>query len=74
MITKLGIVAGEILTVLEEKQKPVSLEEVEAKIQHSNDIILMAFGWLVREGHVHIRQKDDKLYICCSSEDKTHCP
>ena len=74
MIIRLGIIAGEILTLLEESEKPICVEEVKSLIQYPDDIILMAFGWLVREGHIHVRQKDNKRYICCSSEDKVHCP
>ena len=74
MIMKLGVIAGEILTVLEKTQRPVCLEEVESLIEYSNNVILMAFGWLVREGYVYIREKDNKLFICCSSSDQVHCP
>ncbi|MCK5178967.1 MAG: winged helix-turn-helix domain-containing protein [Candidatus Omnitrophica bacterium] len=74
MITRLGIIAGEILTVLEKTKRPIDLEEVESLIEYSNDTIMMAFGWLIREGHIHVHQKENKFYICCSSDDKVHCP
>jgi len=74
MIMKLGIIAGEILTILEDIKRPLCLKEVKTLIHYPDDIILMAFGWLVREGHIHIRQRDNNVYICCSSDDKVHCP
>ena len=74
IITELGIIAGEILNILQEIERPVCLEEVESLINYPKDIIIMAFGWLVREGHIHVRQKDNKRYICCSLDDRVHCP
>jgi len=74
MVIRLGIIAGEILTMLEEIEGPVCVEEGESLMQYPNDIILMGLGWLVREGHIHVRQKDNKHFICCSSEDRVHCP
>lgn len=47
MIIKLGIIAGEILTVLGRGKRPIDLEEVETLIEYPNDTILMAFGWLI---------------------------
>ena len=74
MIIQLGIVAGEILTKLENVQRPIDLEEIESSIEYPNDTILMALGWLIRVGHIHVHPIDEKLYICCSSNDKVHCP
>ena len=74
MITRLGIIAGEILIVLEEINRPITLDEVEHLISYPIELTLMAFGWLVREGHIHVQNRDNKLYICCSPKDKIHCP
>ena len=74
MIIKLGIIAGEILTVLEDVKRPIDLEEVESLIEQPTNIILMAFGWLIRQGHIHIHQRDNTFYICCSVDDKARCP
>jgi len=74
MVIRLGIVAGEILTVLEKTKRPIDLEEIETLIEYPNDTILMAFGWLIREGHIHVHPNNDKLFICCSSDDQVHCP
>ncbi|MFC1703623.1 winged helix-turn-helix domain-containing protein [Candidatus Omnitrophota bacterium] len=51
MITKIGIVAGEIWHYLEE-HKEAKLSDLSEKLEKSRDAILMAVGWLSREGHV----------------------
>lgn len=74
MITKLGIIAGEILIVMEEINRPLTLDEVKHLVPYPVELTLMAFGWLVREGHIHVQHRDKKLYLCCSSKDNVHCP
>ncbi|MBL7068702.1 MAG: winged helix-turn-helix domain-containing protein [Candidatus Omnitrophica bacterium] len=51
MITKLGIMAGEIWHLLDKEDK-ISLDEIYNKIDSPKDIVLMSIGWLAREGHV----------------------
>lgn len=51
MITKIGIVAGEIWHLLDE-QGEVVLSEIISKIERPRDNILMSIGWLAREGHI----------------------
>ena len=58
MITKIGIVAGEIWHFLDENG-PSLLSDMAAKIDKSKDIILMSLGWLAREGHVVVEGDQD---------------
>ena len=51
MITKLGIIAGEIWHILENKDK-VNLEDIIRSIDAPKETVLMSIGWLAREGHV----------------------
>ncbi len=51
MITKIGIVAGDIWHFLEKKEK-VSLENIMKNIDAPREVVLMSIGWLAREGHV----------------------
>ncbi|HDZ77594.1 MAG TPA: hypothetical protein ENH41_05880 [Candidatus Omnitrophica bacterium] len=51
MITKIGIVAGEIWHFLDERGE-VALSEIVSKIDRPRDNILMSIGWLAREGHI----------------------
>ena len=54
MITKIGIVAGEIWDFLD-KHGQVGLEQLMVKIEKPRELILMSLGWLSREGHVLVR-------------------
>lgn len=56
MITKIGIIAGEIWHLLDKKGK-VSLEDIIKDINNSREVILMSIGWLAREGHVVLEGK-----------------
>ncbi len=51
MITKLGIVAGEIWHLLDKSEK-VDLAKIIEKVDAHRDVILMSIGWLAREGHI----------------------
>jgi len=52
MITKIGIVAGEIWNYLEKHDQSAAMDEVVEGMEQDRDIILMSIGWLSREGHV----------------------
>lgn len=58
MITKIGIVAGEIWHYLDENG-PSQLSEMASKIDKPKDVILMSLGWLAREGHVVLEGEED---------------
>lgn len=58
MITKIGIVAGEIWHYLDENG-PSQLSEMTSKIDKPKDVILMSLGWLAREGHVVLEGEED---------------
>ena len=64
MITEIGIVAGEIWHVLDERQETVMLKDLLASIDAPRDLILMSVGWLAREGHVSLVQlsQDENSY------------
>ncbi len=51
MITRIGIVAGEIWHLLE-KQEKISIGEIVKNIDSPRETVLMSIGWLAREGHV----------------------
>jgi len=62
MITKIGIVAGEIWNSLEELGE-VSFDELIKEIDRPKDVIYMSLGWLAREGHVLLRRDGDDYKI-----------
>ena len=51
MITRIGIVAGEIWHYLE-GHGDTSLETLIKGVDKPRDVILMSLGWLAREGHI----------------------
>lgn len=51
MITQISITAGAIWEFLD-KNEPIELSELLAKLEGADSLILMSLGWLIREGHV----------------------
>lgn len=62
MVTKIGIVAGEIWHYLDEKGK-VKLSQLFSDLQADNALILMSLGWLAREGHVVMENGVDDFEV-----------
>lgn len=62
MITRIGIVAGEIWQLLENK-KAMSSKEITAKLERPEYLILMSLGWLAREGHILVDRKGGDFKI-----------
>ena len=52
MITRIGIVAGEIWNYLENHDRMAQMEDITGALQKNRDIVLMSIGWLAREGHI----------------------
>ena len=68
MITQIGLVAGDIWHYLE-NHEDVTFKELDKHIQKSTDLILMGLGWLSREGHVIVEEKDGDYEVSLRSED-----
>ena len=62
MITRIGIVAGEIWTYLDNHDKSASLESVLKESNKERDLVLMSVGWLAREGHI-VLEGDSPDYV-----------
>lgn len=62
MIIRIGIVAGDIWRLLDEKGA-LTLNEVASSLQHPKDIVLMSTGWLAREGHVVLEKSGDDYTV-----------
>lgn len=62
MITQIGIVAGGIWQLLENKEV-MSLKEITAKLERPEYLILMSLGWLSREGHILVDQEGDNFKV-----------
>ncbi|GEM_PF-4766274 len=63
MVTVIGICAGQILDFLESHEGKASIGVLFEKINSHYVIILMALGWLAREGHVRVHGANpSKMY------------
>ena len=69
MITKIGIVAGEIWRHLDEKEI-TTLSEIYSALDHPNELILMSVGWLARKGHIILERKGDDFKIFLRAKKK----
>ena len=54
MITWIGLCAGEVWRYLDKHEGKVSLKELLSGIDAPKETILMAIGWLGREGYILI--------------------
>ncbi len=52
MITRIGLVAGDIWNYLDENDRVADLDRIIEDLDQSRDMVLMSIGWLAREGHV----------------------
>lgn len=60
MITRIGIVAGEIWHYLDEHGQS-KLSDMVDKLDRPHDLVLMSVGWLAREGHVVLDGEGDYM-------------
>ena len=68
MITKIGIVSGEILTILERMNRPMSIKSFESFLDEPSEMILMSIGWLAREGYIHLEMVEGECLISRMAE------
>jgi len=57
MITRIGIVAGDIWRLLE-KEKKMTLSSMVSQTGKPREILLMGLGWLAREGHIILKENE----------------
>ena len=62
MITKIGIVAGEIWQLLESDGK-ISLKDINSRLDSPDHIVFMSLGWLSREGHILLEKEGDDFIV-----------
>ena len=64
MITKIGAVAGEILNLLERKNRPLCFKEIVSETRGEEFLVYMALGWLIRDRYVFYEnvQGDHVIY------------
>ena len=52
MITRIGLVAGEIWEYLDDHKGSAGMDEIIKNLEKDRDMVLMCVGWLAREGHI----------------------
>lgn len=52
MMTRIGVVAGEIWEYLEKHDNKAQLDTLIRDLDKDRDLVLMSIGWLSREGHI----------------------
>ena len=62
MITEIGIAAGEIWRLLDEKEEQ-DFSKLIKKLSGGEELALMALGWLCREGHIVFIQSEGTTYV-----------
>jgi hypothetical protein len=63
MITRIGIISGEILSLLEDCKTSLSLDQLLRIQDATRDEILMSLGWLAREGFIRMRQVNSNYVL-----------
>ena len=69
MITRIGIVAGEIWNFLDQHSQ-TTLSEIVKNIDKPRDTVLMSIGWLAREGHVVLQESEGDYIVFLRKEQK----
>ncbi len=67
MITRIGLVAGDIWNYLETHNRSVRLADLIAGLGKPREIILMSLGWLAREGHIVLEGESDNYTVVLTS-------
>ncbi|MCF7874012.1 MAG: winged helix-turn-helix domain-containing protein [Candidatus Omnitrophica bacterium] len=62
MVTQIGIVAGEIWNFLDEHGE-TTLAQITNGIDKPEKLILMSLGWLAREKHIVVAEKNNTYHI-----------
>jgi hypothetical protein len=57
----IGNAAGMIWSYLEQQSKPVTLSTLKKEINVSSTVLMMALGWLAREGKLDIEISDESF-------------
>ena len=72
MITKIGLVAGEIWEYLDNHGKTAKLKDIISSIGKDREIVLMSVGWLAREGHISVEGEYSNCYISLTKTEGTN--
>jgi len=64
MITEIEIVSEKIFHLIDEKKRPISISEVESRLDRDKEFTNKSIDRLVSEGHVHLVKNGEERYLC----------
>jgi len=64
MINEIEIVSEKILHLIDEKKRPISISEVESRLDRDKEFTNKSIDRLVSEGHVHLVKNGEERYLC----------
>ncbi len=64
MIFEIKIISEKILNLIDEKKRPISISEVESRLESEKEFTNKSINWLVQEGHVHLIKNGNDRYLC----------
>jgi len=64
MISEIKIISEKILDLIDEKKRPISISEVESRLENEKEYTNKSINWLVQEGHVHLIKNGNDRYLC----------
>ena len=70
MITKIGLVAGDIWNYLDVHGGCDQIKNIINGVEKQGDIVLMSIGWLAREGHILLEREDEGYTVKLSRNDQ----
>ena len=64
MISEIKIISEKILDLIDEKKRPISISEVESRLDRDKEFTNKSIDRLVSEGHVHLVKNGEERYLC----------
>ena len=64
MINEIEIVSEKILHLIDENKRPISISEVESRLDMEREFTNKSIDWLVSEGQVHLIKNGEDRYLC----------
>ncbi len=68
MVTKIGIISGQILSALEQERRTLSVKELAETLQESLDDIHLSLGWLVREKYIRVETIRNECWVTLGNQ------
>lgn len=73
MIVEIGVVAREIIELIDKSKRSLTISEVLILINRPIDIVYMALGWLIREHFVGVFHAGDENFLFVVNRDIPSC-